>query len=333
MVTIKEIAKKAGVSVGTVSKVLNYNKTVSEINRKKVIKTIKELNYTPSRIARSLSKGKTKNIGFIIPDISNPFFPELVRGASDVLIPEGYYVFLCSSDNNPEKEDFYIRDLISMWVDGIIIAPSDTENRDISIFNEIISPFVVVDREIKELKKDLVIINNKKGSYGAVKHLIGNGHKKIAILEGPKYTITAQNRYEGWKKAMEEINQFKEGLVFWGSFSIDSGYETMNEVFNRLGMVDAIFACNDLIALGAIQAIEEKGYKIPDVISIVGFDDIYLSKFLKPSLTTVRQPIYEIGKTAANILLDRIDGSKDFVPKKIVVEGSLIVRDSVSRRV
>jgi len=332
MVTIKEIAKKSGVSVGTVSKVLNYNKTVSEINRKKVIKIVKELNYTPNRIARSLSKGRTKNIGFIIPDIANPFFPELVRGASNVLIPEGYYVFLCSSDNNPEKEDFYIRDLVSMWIDGIIIAPSDTENRDTSIFNEIISPFVVVDREIKELKKDLVIINNKKGAYDAVKHLISNGHKKIAILEGPKYTITAQNRYKGWKKAMEEINQFKEDLVFWGSFSIDSGYEMMNEVFSRLGMVDAIFACNDLIALGAIQAIEEKGYKIPDVISIVGFDDIYLSKFLKPSLTTVRQPIYEIGKTAANILLDRINGSKDFVPKKIVVEGSLIVRDSVSRR-
>lgn len=332
MVTIKEIAKKAGVSVGTVSKVLNYDETVSEINKNKVIRTIKELNYRPNRIARSLSKGRTKNVGFIIPDIANPFFPELVRGASDVLISEGYYVFLCSSDNDPAKEDLYIDDLISMWIDGIIIAPSDTENRDISIFNKVISPFVVVDREIKELDVDLVIINNKKGSYSAVNYLIDNGHKKIVVLTGPKHTKTAQNRFIGWKKAMEENNLFREEFSFWGNFSIDSGYEMMKKVFDSLGLVDAVFACNDLIALGAMQAIEEKKYKIPDDISIVGFDDIYLSRFLKPPLTTVKQPICEMGKMAAEILLDRINGSKSSSPKKVVVEGKLIIRDSVGRR-
>lgn len=332
MVTIKEIAKRVGVSVGTVSKVLNFNGTVGKNNRDKIIKTIKELNYRPNRIARSLSKGKTKNIGFIIPDIKNPFFPEIVRGASDVLMSDGYYVFLCSSDNDPNKEDLYINDLISMWIDGIIIAPSDTENRDINIFNNIISPFVVVDREIKGLEKDLVIINNKKGAYNAVSYLIENGHKKIVVLAGSKYTKTAQNRLAGWKMAMEERSLFKEEFVFFGDFSIESGYKMIKEVFNRLGLVDAVFACDDLIALGAIQAIEEKGYKIPDNISIVGFDDIYLSRFLKPPLTTVKQPIYEIGKIAAEILLDRINNPEEFSPKKIVVEGNLIFRESVKRK-
>jgi len=332
MVTIKEIAKKVGVSVGTVSKVLNYDKTVSEINKRKVIRIIKELNYRPNRIARSLSKGKTKNVGFIIPDITNPFFPELVRGASDLLISNGYYVFLCSSDNDANKEDFYINDLVSMWIDGIIIAPSDTENRDIGIFNKIISPFVVIDREIEGLNKDLVIINNKKGAYEAVNYLIGNSHKRIVILAGPQYTKTAQNRFMGWKKALEEKALFREEFAFWGNFSIDSGYEMMKKVFDNVDKVDAVFACNDLIALGAIQAIEEKKYKIPDDISIIGFDDIYLSKFLKPSLTTVRQPIYDMGKIAAEILLDRMSSSKDFVPKKVVIEGNLIERGSVAKK-
>jgi len=332
MVTIKKIAKKAGVSVGTVSKVLNYDKTVSEINKRKVIRIIKELNYRPNRIARSLSKGKTKNVGFIIPDITNPFFPELVRGASDLLISNGYYIFLCSSDNDSNKEDFYINDLVSMWIDGIIIAPSDTENRDIGIFNKIISPFVVVDREIKELNKDLIIINNKKGAYEAASYLISNGHRRIVILAGPQYTKTAQNRFMGWKKALEEKALFREEFAFWGNFSIDSGYEMMKKVFNNLGKFDAVFACNDLIALGAIQAIEEKKYKIPDDISIIGFDDIYLSRFLKSPLTTVKQPIYDMGKIAAEILLDRMSSSKDFVPKKVVIEGNLIERGSVARK-
>ncbi|MCG2790222.1 MAG: LacI family transcriptional regulator, partial [Actinomycetia bacterium] len=206
MVTISDIAEKAGVSLGTVSKVLNYDSTVKEKNRKKVLKVIEEFNYTPNRVARSLAKKETKNIGFIIPDITNPFFPELVKGASDTLISKGYYVHLCNSDNDPKKEEIYIKDLQSMWVDGIIIAPSDTENRDIKIFNSIASPFIVVDREIEGLKKDLVIVNNKKSAYEAVSYLIRNGHKKIILLNGPKYTITAQNRFIGWKMALEENN-------------------------------------------------------------------------------------------------------------------------------
>lgn len=329
MVTIKDIAKRAGVSVGTVSKIINCNETVSEKNKKVVINAIKELGYRPNRVARSLSKGKTKNIGFIVPDIKNPFFPEYVRGATDILISDGYYVFLCNSDNDVKKEIMYMDDLITMWVDGIIIAPSDTENRDTALSDKIVLPFVVVDREIKGLKRDLVIVNNKRGAYCAVKYLIENGHKKIVFLSGQKYTKTAQVRLTGWEEAMNENNLPVKDLVFWGNFSIDSGYEMMSAVFDNLGLVDAVFACNDLIALGAIKAIEEREYKIPDDISIVGFDDIYLSRFLKPPLTTVRQPVYRMGEIAAQILLDRING-KQFGFKRVVVEGELIKRSSVA---
>ncbi|MQY58020.1 MAG: LacI family DNA-binding transcriptional regulator [Clostridia bacterium] len=331
-ITLEDIAKKSGVSIKTVSRVLNNEKYVQEKTRKNILKIIKELNYIPSRVARSLSKGQTKNIGFIIPDITNPFFPEIVKGASDLLFSKDYYVHLCNSDNDPKKEEIYIKDLQSMWVDGIIIAPSDTENRNIKIFNSIASPFIVVDREIEGLKKDLIVVNNKKSAYEAVSYLIRNGHKKIILLNGPKYTITAQNRFIGWKMALEEKALFREEFAFWGNFSIDSGYEMMKKVFNNLGKVDAVFACNDLIALGAIQAIEEKKYKIPNDVSVMGFDDIYLSKFLKPPLTTVRQPIYEIGKRAAELLLSRISSKEKFIPQKIVIEGKLIVRSSISKK-
>lgn len=331
-ITLKDIAEKSGVSIKTVSRVLNNEKYVQEKTRKKISEIIKELNYIPSRVARSLSKGHTKNIGFIIPDITNPFFPEIVKGASDLLLSKGYYVHLCSSDNDPEKEDLYLNDLRSMWVDGIIIAPTYSENREFQILNEISSPVVVVDREIKGLKKDLVVTNNKKGSYEVVKYLIGINHKNIVILTGPKYTVTAQNRFIGWKKAMQENNFFKPELSFWGDFTIESGYNMMINALSKIKNIDAVFACNDLIALGAIQAIEEKSLIIPQDISIIGFDDIYLSKFLKPQLTVFKVPIYDMGKIAAQILLRRIENNKNYKIKKVVIEGSLVIRRSVAKK-
>lgn len=332
MVTLKEIANKAGLSIGTVSKVLNNDLTVSEKNRNKIIEIIEEFNYKPNKIAISLSKGRTKNVGFIIPDNTNPFFSFLVGGASDLLTSHDYYVFLCCSNNNVTLEEKYIGDLISMWVDGLIIAPSLTEKRNISIFNKIKIPFVIVDEEIKGINQDFVIIDNKKGAYDGVKYLINNGHKNVVILGGPKHTTTAQDRFNGWKKAMVEENLFREKFIFWGDFSIESGYKMMQKVFNNLSDVDAIFASNDLIALGAIEAIEEKKYKIPDDISIVGFDDIYISRYLKPPLTTIRQPIYELGKIAAKRLIKRMNGKESIGPLKTIIKGELIVRGTVQKK-
>ncbi|MCL5986537.1 MAG: LacI family transcriptional regulator [Actinobacteria bacterium] len=332
MATIREIARLTGLSVGTVSNVLNDVDTVSKENRVKVLEAIKELNYTPSRIARSLSKKSTKNVAFIIPDITNPFFPEVVRGAQDLLAKKGYYVFLCNSDNDPEKEESYIYDLISMWVDGIIIAPSDSDYRNLDVFSRITSPLIIVDREVEELKRDLVIVNNKKGSYEMVNFLIGNGHKKIVALMGPEHVRTAQKRHEGWEKAMSENGLFSDDLVDWGSFSIDSGYEMARKMLDNVGGFDAIFAGNDLIAIGAIQLLEEKGFRVPDDISVAGFDDIYISRFMKPPLTTVRQPIYRIGEIAAELLLERMSSTEQPEPKRIIVDGELVIRDSVRKK-
>jgi LacI family transcriptional regulator len=330
--TVKDVAKLANVSIATVSRYINNVGFISGELKSKIERAIKELDYYPNKIAQNFSKGRTGTVGIIIPDISNPFFPELVRGVSDFLFGNNLHVHLLNSDNDPDKEELFLKDLQSMWVDGIIIAPSDSENRNFNLFNQIQSPKVILDREIIGLSTDLVVVNNKKGSFEAVKYLISNGHRSIVFLGGLRFTLTAQKRYSGWMRALTENHIYDKDYEFWGEYSIDSGYRMMQEVFEKIGKVDAVFACNDLISLGAMQAVEERKYKMPDDISIVGFDDIYLSKFLKPPLTTVRQPTYEMGETAARLLLSRIENNEEYEPEKIVVEGQLIIRGSVAKR-
>ena len=331
-VNIKHIAKKAGVSIKTVSRVLNNDIYVKKETKEKIINIINELNYIPNRIAKSLSSGVSNNIGFIIPDITNPFFPEVVKGASDILLSKGFYLHLCNADNNPENEDSFIRDLESMWVSGIILAPSYSENRNSEIIKNTNVPLIIIDREIKDINKDLIVINNQKGAYGITKYLIENNHKKIIFLGGSSYTMTAQNRFIGWKKAMQEANILDTDLSFWGDFTIESGYKMMENILNTPNSIDAVFACNDLIAIGAMEAIDNKGLKIPDDISIIGFDGIYISKFTKPKLSTYQQPIYEIGKIAAELLINRIEKTEKAKIKRLVIDGNLIIRETVARK-
>jgi len=331
-INIRHIAKRAGVSIKTVSRVLNNDIYVKKETKEKIINIINELNYIPNRIAKSLSSGVSNNIGFIIPDITNPFFPEIVKGASDILLSKGFYLHLCNADNNPESEDSFIRDLESMWVGGIILAPSYSENRNLEILKNTKVPLIIIDREIKNINKDLIVINNQKGAYEITKYLIENNHKKIIFLGGPSYTMTAQNRFKGWKKAMQEANILDTNLSFWGDFAIESGYKMMENILNTPSSVDAVFACNDLIAIGAMEAIDNKGLKIPDDISIIGFDGIYISKFTKPKLSTYQQPIYEIGKIAAELLINRIEKTEKAKMKRLVIDGNLIIRETVARK-
>jgi len=333
MVNLKNVAKEAGVSTATVSRFINNKGYISDSLKKRIRLAIKKLNYYPNKVARNLSKGSTRIIGIIIPDITNPFFPEIVKGVSDLLFQKNYYVHLCSSENDPKKEETFLRDLKSMWIDGIIIIPSDSENRSFDVFNKSTCPIVIIDREIIGLELDMVIADNKNSAYTATDYLIENGHKKILFLGGLAFTLTAQKRFQGWEKAMKENNLPTDGLYLWGKFTIESGYKMMLEAFNNLSSIDAVFASNDLIALGAIKAIREKNLNIPKDISIIGFDDINISKFLTPPLTVIHQQIYQMGRKASEILLDRIKKKgKEYVIKKIIVPGELIIRESVSRR-
>lgn len=331
-VNIKYIAKKAGVSIKTVSRVLNNEKYVKSETKEMIIKIINELDYIPNRIAQSLSLGMSNNIGFIVPDITNPFFPEIVKGASEILSSKGFYLHLCNSNGDQKNEDSFIRDLESMWVSGIILAPSYSENRNLEVLKNIKVPLVIIDREIEGINNDIIIINNHKGEYEVTKYLIDNNHRKIIYLGGPKYTKTSQNRFKGWEKAMREADIPNEGLSFWGEFTIESGYKLMKNCLSTLKDIDAVCAGNDLIAIGAMQAIEDKGLKIPDDISIIGFDGINISKYTKPKLTTYQQPNYEIGKTAAKLLISKIEKTKKSNIKKLIIEGNLVIRETVARK-
>lgn len=329
--TIKDVALKSGFSIKTVSRVINDEQV--NIRTKRIIqKVIDELGYHPNLIARSLKARKSNTIGFIIPDITNPSFPEVVRGASDYIGAKGYYVLLCCSDGDPDKEEAFIRDFNSMLVSGLIVIPSITKNRDISVFNKLKMPVIILDREISGINRDIIKFDDIKGATKAINLLISNGCKNIVLLSGPIYTKTSQDRLKASRKLLEENRLFHEEQVFCGDFSINSGYEMMKVALNKLENIDGVFAFNDLIAIGAIKAIEEKKLRVPDDISIVGFDDINFIKFTKPRLTTIRCSTYDLGRMGAEILVNRINNPGDFKPIKKILDCELIIRDTVLKR-
>jgi LacI family transcriptional regulator len=332
-ITIKDIAKKTNYSTKTVSRVLNNDPMVSDKTRKLILDTIKKLGYRPNIIARSLRQQKTSTIGFIMPDILNPAYPMLFKGAADVLEKNGYYTFVSNTDDNASKEVEFIDDFDSMLIAGLVIIPS-SRGKNADIFNDIIIPTVILDREIAGVNKDLVTADNKNGAYEATKLLIGNGHREIFMLSGPVHTVAIQKRVDGWKKAMVEHGLYEEDhlVVNEDSFSIRTGYEMMKMILEKKQNIDAIFSCNDTIAIGIMQAIDEAAKSIPEDISLVGFDDSYISQFLKPPLTTVRQPFYEEGKIAAEILLDRINNRSAEKLKRIILKTKLIIRETVAER-
>lgn len=333
-ITIKDIAEKTNYSTKTVSRVLNNDPMVSDKTREFILDTIKNLGYRPNIIARSLRQQKTNTVGLIMPDILNPAYPMLFKGAAEVLEKNGYYTFVSNTDDNSAKEIEFINDYNSMLIAGLVIIPSSS-GKNADIFNDIIIPTVILDREISGVKKDLVTADNEKGAYEATKLLIDSGHKEILMLSGPIHTIAIQKRVDGWKNAMVEHDLYDKShlIVNEDSFSIKSGYEMMKMTLEENQPIDAIFSCNDTIAIGAMQAIAEYGKSVPEDISVVGFDDSYVSQFLKHPLTTVRQPFYEEGRIAAEILLDRINNIGEEKVRKVILETRLIIRETVAERV
>ncbi len=332
MITIKDVAKKADVSVGTVSNVLNKLDTVSESVRKKVEKAIRELGYQPSTVASSLSRKKTKSVGFVVPDISSPFYSELIKGITQKLESFGYQMYLCNSNNNLKKECEIIKKLESMWVDGIIMVPVYDNRRDLNFLKNLDMPMVILNRDLGDTGKDTVLFDNFKGAYRAANYLLKNGHRDIICLNGPKSSKSAIGRYRGWKKAMAENAAHKEDFIFWGGFSVSSGKKMMAEALTRFSCIDAVFATSDLLAMGAMKIIHREGLKIPQDISIIGFGDIYICDYLNPSLTTVARPFESTGNKAVGILINRIETGTGR-PVKVIIEGEIEQRASVAPKI
>lgn len=334
MSTLKEVAKFANVSITTVSRVMNDASKVNPDTKDRVQKAMRKLGYQPSRVAQRLrsTNGRSKLFGLIIPDIQNQFYSNIVRGIEDVAYGKNYAVILCNSDENPNKERFYLDVLQSESVDGVILPPIHQHSKIVEGLIEAGVPVVCVDRKLVGENVDTVVINNEKGGYVAVKHLIDQGHKRIAILSSSPQFSSFEERQKGYERALSENGiEIDNKLIKEGDPRSSEKARELTKVLLELdNPPTAIFATNNLMTLGLLEAVNETGLKIPSEISIIGFDDMPWAKAISPPLTVVRQPGYEMGRRAAELMFQRVEDPKR-EPVQIMMESSLIIRKSTSK--
>ncbi|CAG7654876.1 LacI family DNA-binding transcriptional regulator [Paenibacillus allorhizosphaerae] len=311
MATIRDVAKLAGVSVATISRYLNKTGYVNVDTEHKIKKAIETLKYEPSSVARGLAGKQTKTIALILPDISNPFFPELARAVEDVASTYGYTVIFGNSDDQGVKERTYIELLKKKYIDGIIFA-SNTLNRDDAVqMNQSGIPIVCLDRGPDNHSCSVVRSKNREGAQLAVQHLLAAGCRKIAHIYGPMDLITAQERMKGYEDAVKSLPWFSPSLMVSGNFQINGGMKATEQLLHTHPDIDGIFAGNDLMAVGALKALHRMQILVPQQVKVCGFDGIQMAEITEPELTTVAQPIYEMGATVSRLLIKKIEGNLD----------------------
>lgn len=332
MANMKEIARLAGVSLGTVSHVLNGTVKVREPLRKRVLDAVNKTGYQPSQLARGLRRDKTNILAMIIPDILNPFFPGVVRGAEDVAFSNGYRLVLCNTDNDHAKEISHLKALQSYLPSGLIVIPSDFSDlaAQADSYRKAGSAVVCVDRLPRHWDGDSVTINNAEGSYTATSYLIGLGHRSLGAITGPLRLTNSQDRLKGFKKALRQAGlELAPEYLQEATFDKAGGYAKTKILLRMVPRPTAIMACNDMIALGVLQAIREAGLRCPEDISIMGFDGLDLTEMTTPQLSSVYQSPYQLGATAAQLALDRVN-EKNSPVRKIVLKTELRIRESVA---
>jgi len=331
-ITIKEIAKLAEVSTATVSKILNKkDKNISDSTRQRVLDIVKEQNYIPNTIARSLVTRQTKTIGLVIPDIANPFFPELARGAEDRASECGYNIIFCNTDDNLEKEEKYINMLQEKMIDGIIFTQSAKRTKGFEKLTIGSTPIVLIDRDMNlEGVVGKVLVDNFNGAHEGVSYLLEKGYRKIAFITGALTSNTSKNRLKGYKKALEDFGlSYNEDYVLAGEYRSEWGFKAIKKLFDNKIDFDAVFCGNDLIALSVIKALKIAGKSIPEDVGVLGFDDIYMSKFIEPELSTIRQPNYEMGYKAVEMLVNILENpTEENIKRELVLNTELIIRES-----
>jgi DNA-binding LacI/PurR family transcriptional regulator len=327
--TVREIAEHAGVSVGTVSHVINSSAIVRERLRQRVVQAISDLGYQPSQLARGLRRNQSNIIGMIVPDITNPFFPAVVRGAEDVAHQNSLQLLLCNTDNDPAKELAYWHELRSYRTAGLILIPSvDSQLGRVHCENRF--PAVCLDRLPPQWEGDSVAVDNAAGAEAATRHLIALGHQQIGVITGDLKLTNAVKRLDGVRRAMRTAKiEIDPAYIQEGHFNRLSGYEKMLTLLRLQPRPTAVFASNDLIALGALAALRESGLRCPEDISLVGFDDLEFSEFVLPALTTVSQPGYQMGTRGATMLMKRLAGA-DGPPQRVVLSTELRLRHSTA---
>lgn len=332
MPTLREIADRAGVSVGTVSNVINGTAPVSAERRERVLAAIRELDYQPNHIARSLKLKKTRMLGMVISDITNPFFPQLVRGAEDAALKNNYLLITFNTDDNVEREKRVLSVLRQRRVDGVllVVAPNAGDDGHIRGILDSGIPIVCLDRLPAGIEVDSVSVDNVAGARDCVRHLISMGHRRIAILTGPKAVQTAAERLQGYQEALVQAGiPVDPGLVLEGDFRSESGYRLGRALLAGSDRPTAVFVCNNMMALGLLRALAELGLHCPRDVAVASFDDFPLAEAFQPRMTAVAQPAYSIGYRGAELLIARIEGRPgEPRPSRIRLATQLLVRES-----
>jgi LacI family transcriptional regulator len=330
MTTIYDVAKKANVSAMTVSRVINNTGRISEKTRQRVRKVMEELHYVPNSMARSLVLQETKLLSLLITDITNPFYTTVARGAEDAAKQYGYRLLLCNSDEDLAKEKDYVEMLLSTRADGVLIAPAgDMSAEHLRRLEKHGVPYVMLDREVPGIQSDTILGNSRDGARQLVEHLIGLGHRRIALINGPRQVSTARGRQMGYVEALK-LN----GLDIDSGLIVEMGYKqfdatgTVNKWLELPDRPTAIFAANNFLAVGVIQTLRRMGLRVPRDMSVVCFDDLGIASELNPFLTVAAQPAYQFGSMGIQFLIERIRGEAGPEWRKIILPPELIVRSS-----
>ena len=333
-VTLRDVGKRAGVSSMTVSRVINGREGVDAETQRKVEEAIEALDYVPNRIARGLMSQKTATIGLIIPDVVNPFFSQVVRGAETTARKAGYRVLLCNSEGDLRLERDYIEDLVSHRVEGLLLAPASDESRH-SVFPLLRRefPLVLIDRALPDLDTDMVVSDSASGARRLVEHLISVGHREIAHVNDAEDTSTGRERLRGYLEALAAAGiAFREELVVRTTVDRIGGYSATQQILDLERVPTAIFAVNNMTAVGAMQAMRERGMAVPNDMALVCFDDVEHLAVLSPLLTVIDQPAETFGSLGAQFLLERITGKAGKRSRRLLLQTDLIVRTSCGSR-
>jgi LacI family transcriptional regulator len=335
--TLKHIAIKVGVSVATVSRVLNGKSAKYRISKKTqdiIQKAARDLNYSPNQLARSLRLNRSNTIAYVNPDISNPFFSSIGKSIVKHARKSGYSIVLCDSEENTDLEQSLIKVMLEHKVDGLIISPVGLKSSHlVELFNRKV-PIVLLDRYFPNVEIPYVTSDNYNGAMEAISYLIENGHNKIACIQGLKTTSPNNDRVRGYIDAHKKFNLplYNEFLV-GDSFGEENGYIETKLLLKKKKIPTAIFAVSNLISLGALRALKEENFRVPEDMSVISFDEQPYSQFLSTPMTTVAQQSFQIGQIAAKFIIDQIESKKSVDQESILLPTKLVVRSSVKRRV
>ncbi|QQE79782.1 LacI family DNA-binding transcriptional regulator [Alicyclobacillus sp. SO9] len=325
MATIKDVAKKAKVAVSTASLALHHDKRVKEETRQRVLEAAQELQYRPNGIARDLKTRKTETICVLLHDLGGPFYSELLQGVQDVAAENGYNTIASGSTGG--KHGAGARLLLERRVDGVIVLAQDVDDEMIlrAAGNDL--PVVVLDRELISKNIFTVRVDNVHGGYEATKHLLDEGYRRIAFVSGPADSLDSDERYEGYLKAMGEyaVDESKR-ITYNGRFTEEGGYSVGRVIATNRQLPEAVFAANDEMAVGLLKAFQDKGIAVPEDVAVVGFDNIRISEYVRPALSTIKQPMYEMGAVSAQLLFQAMNNSLELEP--VLLRTELVVRQS-----